>query len=176
VPGLGPGRTTREFIVFISSGDDVLEQRRAAEAGINAKSRRLRQANAPIRFQADRWEHRPAGRNPIGHPGNAVFVRRAKAADATLALLLEDVGGGTEEELNAVLDETDRDLAVLWYVGRTESPACGARAWLLNRKDEIVWDRVGRPGTATNAEGLEAVLDGWIYEALLRSSDYSEDR
>lgn len=137
----------------------------------------LRAEGQPVRFEIDRWELTAAQRNAQGEDGNAKFVRRAQQADATMTLLLRDLGQGTREELDGVLDNTDRDVAALWYVGRTEWPTCGVQAWLDARKDDIHFERCGAPGASENEAAISRVLTRWVLQATSRPpSDYDEDR
>jgi len=169
---------TRIFKVFLSSGDDALLMRDEVSTFVDhSVNGVLRDTGAAVRFEVERWEETPAQRNPSGEAGNAKFVRKAQAADVTLTLLVERLGDGTREELDGVLDETDKELSALWYVERTAWPACDVASWLDQRREDIHFDRIGPPGAPENAHGLFRVFLRLVLQAVQQGpSDYSEER
>jgi len=97
--------------IFLSSGDDALELRDLVHALVDdAVNPQLRHAGFPYQLAVDRWEQTAAERNAEGEDGNARFVRLAKASTVTLSLLLERLGDGTREEIEAVLETDGVDL------------------------------------------------------------------
>ena len=133
--------------IFLSSGDDAHDLRDLVNDLVDdAVNPQLRRANMPYQLAVERWELEAAERNAPGEDGNARFVALAKASTVTLCLLIERLGAGTKEEIEAVLDDTeDVDLAVLWFVPITGWPMSDVGTFLDSRKAEIHIDRAGPP-------------------------------
>jgi hypothetical protein len=135
---LSRGMPATIFRIFLSSGDDVLHLRELVVALVeDAVAPVLMQRNLSVRIEVDIWERTSPHRIQSGESGNAEFVRRAKAAHMVLCLLEDALADGTREELEAVLNEEDIQLSVVWCVDRaSEWPSTPAGQWLELRKDE----------------------------------------
>jgi hypothetical protein len=111
---LGAGVATQSYRVFLSSGDDAQDLRDRSETLFRVADTMLVQLGIQARVDVDRWEHTAAHRGTTGHI-NDEFVERAKLANLTIALLRTEIRPGTFEELTAVLEDSDRDIAVIWF-------------------------------------------------------------
>ncbi len=158
------GSPTTLLTVFISSGDDALGQRDFIDAlvrdGVNAA---LRQLNVPVRFEVDRWERTAPHKILPGASSNDEFVARARAADLVVSVLIDRLGPGTREELEAALDEDDVEVAILWCEQREGRPDSDVGRWLSSLDDAVLWDRAGRPET----QGPHIALARLFMEAML---------
>lgn len=143
-----PGSLVVRFIFFISSGSDVASQRDLLEGIVREASIQFRlreDADRPFVLEVDRWEQdAPRRTNDM----NEEFVRRAKAAHATVVLLATEVRAGTREEIEAVLGEDDVQLSVIWM----ESPSSQRKSrtlkkFLREHSDKIAYHRTGSPDT-----------------------------
>lgn len=148
------------LLVFLSSGDDVLELRelvyRTVEDAVNPV---LRTRGIPVRLDLDGWDRTPAHRVPPGETVNTEFVGRACASHLVLGLLHKKLGEGTREELEAVLAKEDVQLSVIWCVEReAEWPRTPAGQWLGERQQEILADRAGVLGGNGPAVAIFKVL------------------
>lgn len=165
---LPTGTPTTSFTVFLSSGDDALTLRNLADAlvrdGVGAVQLGLR---LPVRFEVDRWERTAPHRLRPGESANAEFVARAETAQLVLGFLIEELGEGTREELEAVLGDDDIELSVLWCVDRDNWPDTPVGRWLHPRKNQLLIERVGPPDTDGPTVGIVRVL----LEAVLRALD-----
>lgn len=154
------------YRIFLSSGDDARDLRdrveRLVQGAINPS---LLQAGANVRLEIDRWEVTAASRTR-GTRTNAQFVKRARQAQVTMALLLQTLGGGTREELEAVLDETDRELAALWFVREHEDPDTEVGRFLKLQRPRLYYDKTGPPDDDESWIGVTRVLVRTVLEAL----------
>lgn len=141
-----PGHLVIRFVFFISSGSDVDRQRDLFEGMVREASTQFRlreDADRPFVLEVDRWEQDAARRTT---EMNEEFVRRAKAAHATVVLLATEVRAGTREEIEAVLDEDDVQLSVIWM----ESPSSARKSrtlkkFLREHSNKIAYQRTCAP-------------------------------
>jgi hypothetical protein len=152
--------------VFVSSGDDALTSRdyidRLVADAVNAA---LMALNVPIRFEVDRWERSAPHKILPGATPNEEFVARAKAANLVVSVLIDELGQGTREELEAVLPEEEVELSVVWCEDRDNRPNTGVSGWLKRQREDILYDRAGRaetdgPRIALTRLFMEAMLEG----------------
>ena len=167
---LGPGRLIRHYSVFVSSADDVVDQRNMVEGLVNNSVNPALAANKhKIRLEAEMWEkahpRRLFGRETIDDE----FVEKAIASDLVLAMLYERLGGGTRKEIEAVL-KTTTPLSLLWFVNRMDRPKSPAAKYIrkLEKRKVLRHKRAGRPGEAENAEAISQVLLNAAFEAIAR--------
>jgi hypothetical protein len=157
---LGPGRLIRHYCVFVSSADDVIDQRNMVEGLVNNSVNPVLATNKhTIRLEAEMWEkahsRRLFGRETIDNE----FVEKAKASDLVLAMLYERLGGGTKKEIEAVLT-TKTPLSLLWFVTArtTRRPLRRDTSGGWRSARELRHKRAGRPGEPQNAEAITQVL------------------
>ena len=167
---LGPGRLIRQYLVFVSSADDVVDQRDMVESLVNNSVNPGLAANDHrIHLKAEMWEkahpRRLFGREKIDDE----FVEKAKASDLVISLLYERLGGGTKKEIEAVL-KTRTPLSLLWFVDRTDRPRTAAAKYIrrLEKRKVLRYKRGGRPGEPQNAEVISQVLFNAALEAIRR--------
>lgn len=167
---LGPGRLIRHYCVFVSSADDVIDQRNMVEGLVNNSVNPALAANKhKIRLEAEMWEkahpRRLFGRETIDHE----FVEKAMASDLVLAMLYERLGGGTKKEIEAVLT-TETQLSLLWFIDRKDTPRTPAAKFIskLEKRKVLRHKRAGRPGESQNAEAISQVLFTAAFEAVGR--------
>jgi hypothetical protein len=170
---LGPGSLFRHYKVFVSSGDDLVDQRNMvkaiAEDAVNAT---FASKNLKIHLDAEMWETAPPRRLFGRETIDDEFVEKAKSSDLVVTLLWERVGGGTKKEVKAVL-KTRTELALLWFVGRKDRPKTPAAKFLtkLMKKQKLRLKRAGRPGDPENVPAISQVLFDAALEATLRLED-----
>ena len=167
---LGPGRLIRQYCVFVSSADDVIDQRNVVEGLVrNSVNPELAAQRYLIRLEAEMWEkahpRRLFGRETIDDE----FVKKAKDSDLVLAMLYERLGGGTKKEIEAVLTSTT-PLSLLWFVSRKDNPKTPAAKYIrkLEKRKVLRHKRAGRPGEPENAEAIFQVLLNVALEAVAR--------
>ena len=174
---LGEGDRITLYQIFLSSGDDARDLRDRVDGLVyRAINPQLRQTGVPVRFEVDRWERSAAQRTPDGETTNHQFVQRARAANLTLALLLDSLGNGTREELEAVLADQS-ELSALWFVPKEHEPDSEVAGWLSRQIEALYYDKVGLPGDPESWEGIMRVLVRALIQALTREpEDYDERR
>jgi hypothetical protein len=156
---LSDGPQPTELTIFLSSGDDLSLVRDRIENLVHRVfNPELREHRARFRFAVERWERAHAQRNEPGESTNDRFVRKARESHVTVALLLEQLGVGTREELEAVLNETTHDLAPLWFVPRGSEPATEVASFLDEHKDDLLYEQVGIPDSTESWEGVVKFL------------------
>lgn len=169
---LPTGTPTTVFRIFLSSGDDLLELRnmvdRLVQDAINAV---LMHKNPPVRFEVDRWERTAPHRLRPGESANSEFVARAVAADLVLSLVLDELGNGTREELEAALDEDGVELSVVWCDRRDDWPDTPVGRWLGPLKDRLFIDRAGRPDTRGPTVAIVRLLLDAALTAIKQGQD-----
>ncbi len=177
-PPLSAGPRPQELTIFLSSGDDALEARDCIEGLVERVfNPQLRRTNAPFRFAVERWEREAAQRNEPGEGTNDRFVRMAREADMTVALLLERLGSGTREELQAVLDETNRQIKPLWFVAPHTHPESDVATFLEEHADMLLHEKLGEIGSTESWEGIVKVLLARTLDAMTLGEEvYREQR
>jgi hypothetical protein len=175
---LGPGTLIRQYSVFVSSGDDLVDQRGMVK-GIaeNSVNPSLAEHNHKVRLEAELWEKSPPRRLFGRETIDDEFVAKAKASDLVMTLLWARLGSGTRKEIEAVL-ATRTELSLLWFVNRTEQPRTSAAKYLgkLIKRQELRLKRAGRPGEAQNAEVISRVLFTAALEAIARPPEDTRAR
>ncbi|NIK56822.1 hypothetical protein [Kribbella shirazensis] len=146
---LRPGAPVAEFVLFLSSGNDLLPQRDLFDALVRAVDEQFRirrDQDRPFVLRTDRWEQDAPLKTP-GDP-NAEFVRRAQAAHATVVLLWGKIRRGTRAEIEGVLEQDDVQLSVIWM---RESKSIGNRTdlarFLKRNQDKFMYLETGPPGS-----------------------------
>ncbi len=141
-----PGHLVIRFVFFISSGSDVARQRDLFEGMVREASNQFRlreDVDRPFMLEVDRWEQDAPRRTS---EMNEEFVRRAKAAHATVVLLATEVRAGTREEIEAVLDEDDVQLSVIWMEHPSSLRKSRAlKKFLREHSDKIAYHRTTSP-------------------------------
>jgi hypothetical protein len=167
-------RPTSVLVVFLSSGDDVLELRKLVKMVIDdAINPVLLELGIPIRLELDIWERTAGHRVPAGEGPNDEFVRRACAAHLVLAILDQVVGPGTREELDAVIAEPDVELAIVWCAEREQPwPTTALGAWLGPQRGTLYIDRAGGLGT----DGPKNAIFKVLFQAALTAIGNNDDR
>jgi hypothetical protein len=147
----------RMIRIFLSSGDDAAGLRDRVEKLVNeAINPPLREAGSDIRLEVDRWEVTPAQRTR-GDATNEQFVERARQAHLTLALLIDRLGQGTRDEIEAVL-EAEEEISALWFIARNEHPDSEVARFLEDHKEDLYHDKTGRPDSDDSWVGITRVL------------------
>jgi hypothetical protein len=177
-PRLSAGPRPQELTIFLSSGDDALAARDCIEGLVERVfNPQFRRTNAPFRFAIERWEREAAQRNQLGESTNERFVRMAREADMTVALLLERLGPGTREELQAVLQDTNHELAPLWFVPPRTHPESDVATFLDEHRETLLHEKLGEIGSAECREGIVKVLLARTLDAMTTGEElYREQR
>jgi hypothetical protein len=140
------------YTVFVSSGDDVQELRGRIKRLTQLLSEQLHLAGSGVSLRPILWEDVVAqtGQTRL----NEVFVELARSSHLTIVLLQCEVRPGTQEELEAVLEEGDIQVAVLRFIpdGGCES-VDPVIEFLEDRKDDFV---------LYNSWGPAESDDGWF--------------
>jgi hypothetical protein len=174
---LSAGLRLQELKIFLSSGDDALEARDCIEGLVNRVfNPQLRRTNVPFRFAVERWEHEAAQRNRPGESTNDRFVKKAREADMTIALLLERLGTGTREELQAVLDETNHQIKPLWFVAPHSHPESDVATFLEENADILLHEKLGEIGSTVCWEGIVKVLLSRTLDAIYSAEEVYRER
>jgi hypothetical protein len=152
--------------VFVSSGDDALTSRDYVDRLVrDAVNVALQSLEVPVRFEVDRWERSAPHKILPGRTPNEEFVARAKRSNLVVSILIDNLGDGTREELEAVLPEAEIELAIVWCERRTGHVDTAVSQWLKRQRDDILYDRAGRPKTI----GPRIALTRLFMEAMLRA-------
>lgn len=158
------GSKTTTIRIFLSSGDDALAERDFFDSlvrdGVNAA---LMNLGYSVRFEVDRWERSAPHKILLGASPNDEFVERAKCANLVVSVLIDNLGQGTKEELEAALSEGSIELSIVWCEARDANPDTDVSRWLLGHQGEVFYDRAGRPET----DGPRVALGRLITEATL---------
>lgn len=165
---LGPGSPFTRYVVFVSSGDDLIAMRNKVE-GLIERSVNPELASRGVFFKADLWERDPPRRLLPWETVDDEFVERACDSDLVMALLLSRLGAGTKKEILAVL-RSPVELKLLWFVDRDERPNTRVARFLrkLARRQLVRYRRAGRPGTDESEQAITQVLVGAAVEAITR--------
>lgn len=149
---------TATYRVFLSSGADVASLRNRTEKLCEIASEILSRHDLSSRIEVDRWEDAPPHLVATGHL-NDEFVRRALASQVVVALLRSEIRPGTLEELEAVLDDGQIEVAVFCFKS-SEPRSPELEEFLTKWKNRIVYKEVGPPGSADAwFEVVRLVLD-----------------
>jgi hypothetical protein len=144
--------------IFISSGDDAAALReRVAGLIEKAVNSQLTQLGIDLQLKVDRWEDTAADTNDAGETTNERFVKRALTSDLTLALLVQKLGPGTREEIEATL-EAGKELKVLWFVPKRSRPRSQVARFLEPLGERIYYDKTGLPEDDESWHGIVRVL------------------
>jgi hypothetical protein len=158
------GTPTILVTVFVSSGVDALQQRDFIDALVrDAVNAALARFSVKVRFEVDRWERTAPHKITQDGSANDEFVARAKQASLVVGILIDKMGEGTREELEAVLPEDDVELSIVWCEDREGQPDSAVSRWLAGRQDDVVYDRAGRPDTP----GPQIAITRLFIEAML---------
>lgn len=158
-----------EYTVFLSSGDDAARLRDLVEGLVrDAIVPELHDAGIPVRLLVDRWEHESAKRLNPDESVNDIFVRQAVKSSVTLCLLINELRQGTREEIEAVLDTDDVDLAIIWFVQGGTWPAGEVGSFLCDHKHELLIVRPGLPDTNYAIIGLVRQLLNYVLQGISR--------
>ena len=111
---LRSGDDSKKYTVFLSYGEDGRQMCDLLDSMLREANAQLMEQGIPAMIYADRWDHSAAQRVDSGHV-NEVFVERAAASHLTIVLLTNEIRPGTREELEAVLQNTETQLAVIWF-------------------------------------------------------------
>jgi hypothetical protein len=108
------------YRIFLSSGDGEILKKlrdRVEKLVYEVFDAQLREADAPVRLEIDRWEEVVAQLPPEHGRTNDIFVEKALKSTLTLVVLTDELRPGTKEELEAVLalEPPGPQLAVLRF-------------------------------------------------------------
>ena len=177
---LRDGNTVREFVFFISSASDVTEQRELLTAMIRSADNQFRLRRDVTRaftFAVDKWEL-DAGRKT--EKMNAEFVRRVRDAHAVVVLLESQLRPGTEEEIEAVLQQSQVQVSVIWMDRPEDSRRYRKlRKYLDEKSSQLAYVKTGPPGSQESICAMVDVITAAL--AHLTQSErgeepFSEDR
>jgi hypothetical protein len=171
---------TREYSVFLSSGEDAHELRELVHALVDdVVNQELKLAQSKVRLSVTAWDRVAAGRALEGETVNDRFVRLARQSSLTLCLLIASLGQGTREEIEAVLDTDDVELSILWFVQRSDPwPECEVSEFLQTVKDVLQFEWAGPPDRLLAAVPIVRVLLHTAFHDLApsESGEYRERR
>jgi hypothetical protein len=129
---------------------------------------------AGVTLAVDMWERSAPRKAKKGSTVNDQFVERARTSALTLVLILDELRGGTREELDAAIAEDEVEVAVVLF-----SPPSGTSPKKLAKRekdirrlrDQVLYDQCDR-GPNSDAAWL-AITRVVTYFALaaLRSSE-----
>jgi hypothetical protein len=161
------GALTTTVRIFLSSGDDALEERDFFDALVrDAINACLMDLDSSIRFEVDRWE-RSAPHKLLPDAGpNDEFVARAKRANLVVSVLIDNLRPGTREELEAALAEDGVEVSVVWCEKRDGQPDSEVSRWLLSRQGQLFYDRAGRPDTTGPKVAFVRLITAALLTAL----------
>jgi len=161
------GGQTQNVQVFLSSGDDLKQLRDLVSKLVNdAVNVILNKHDQPVRIEIGRWELSAPHRVAPGETVNSEFVGRARASQLLLCLLHQELGTGTQEELEAALAEENVEVAVIWCVQDSEWPETPAGQWLREHEDDLFIDRAGPPDTSGPPTAIVRTLLDVVFTAL----------
>lgn len=168
VKKLGSGGLITQYIVFVSSGDDLIAMRNKVDRLIH-NSINPKLLSRGVRFEPDLWERQPPRRLRWWETIDDEFVERACNSDLVLTLLLARLGRGTKKEILAVL-KTDVELKALWFIERDERPRTEVARFLrkLADREELRYKRAGKPGSDESHEAITQVLVDAAIDAVTR--------
>lgn len=171
---LRDGNAVREFVFFISSASDVTEQRELLTAMIRSADNQFRlrrDSTRPFTFVIDKWEL-DAGRRT--QDMNAEFVRRVREAHAVIVLLESQLRPGTEEEIEAVLQESQVQVSVIWMDRPEDSRRYKKlRKYLKEKSDRLAYVKTGPPGSQKAICAMVDVITAAL--AHVTQTDHEED-
>lgn len=175
---LNPPSARRTYRIFLSSGDDAVALRERIDQLISeAINSQLIDANADLRIEIDKWERTAATSNNPDESTNDRFVAKALDSDLTLALLLDKIGNGTKEEIEATLD-AKKPVSVLWFVPRNSQPNTPVAKFLAPKRDLLYWDKTGRPEDDASWHGIVRIALSVVLSGLTepQKGPYFEQR
>lgn len=100
--------------------------------------------NLPIRIDVRRWEKHAPDRHTTNV--NDRFVEEAQRSHLVLALLLDELRAGTEEELTAVLERTEHRISLIRFRRARDEPTPELAAFLEAHRNRLLYAEVGSPG------------------------------
>jgi hypothetical protein len=165
---LGLGLPVSEYTVFLSSADDAIELRERVDGLFhNAVQPALKSAGVDVRFHLDRWEKTEPRRLEDEETIDDEFVQRATASNLLMTLVVEQLGSGTQKEIEAVL-AGETEVALLWFVARTDHPNTPAGTFMseLQAQDVLRYKKAGPADTNESWQAIVTVLLGAILAAL----------
>src|SRR6476620_5857548 len=163
---VGQPSSTLTYRIFLSSGDDALDLRDRVEDLVNKViTPQLEDANFKLRLAVKRWEQAASQTTPAGKKTNDRFVDAAVASDLTLALLLDRLGQGTKEEIEAAL-AAGTEVSALWFIGRTETPDSEVAEFLGKQREQLLHDRTGNPESDESWHGILKILMALVFQGL----------
>jgi len=158
------GTPTTTVRIFLSSGDDALSERDFVDAlvrdGVNTA---LMNLDFSVRFEVDRWERSAPHKILIDASANDEFVARAKRANLVVSVLIDRLGQGTQQELEAALEEDGVELSIVWCEARDGHPDTEVGRWLACHEDDLLYDRAG----GSETPGPRIALVRLFIEAML---------
>jgi hypothetical protein len=163
---IGQPSSTLTYRLFLSSGDDALALRDRVESLVQKViTPQLREAEFKLRIEIDRWEQTASQKTPGGQSTNDRFVARAASAHLTLALLLDRLGQGTREEIEAAL-ASGTEVSALWFIGRAENADSEVASFLGDERENLLHERTGKPDSDESWHGILKILFALVLEGL----------
>lgn len=154
------------YRIFLSSGQDAADLRDRVDGLVrDSINSQLLEAEIDLRVEVDRWERSLAKKNNPGENLNDQFVKRALRSNLTLALLLDELGGGTREELEATL-AAEREVSALWFIPQQSSPDSPVAKFLGEKRRGLLYSKTGEPDSHDSWSGIVRVLFALILEGL----------
>jgi hypothetical protein len=102
-------------------------------------------------------------------------VDEAKQCTMTVGLLIQDLRPGTLEELTAVLKETERAVAVLWFRHPGEQPSKRLKRFLDQWQNKILYRDVGPPDQDASWLGVVRVLVDFLLKIIHEELEASRE-
>lgn len=178
---LGPGRMVPEFTVFVSSANDAVDLRARLDGLVhNAVNPVLNRRGSAerIHFYLDMWEKTEPRRLGDRETIDDEFVQRAVDSDLMVTLLVERLGPGTRNEIEAVLAE-ETEISALWFVAHGEDPDTPVAKFLHELEGDGVlrFDRAGHPESNESWEAMVRLLLSAVLTAMSpEEEDFRERR
>jgi hypothetical protein len=173
---LRPPTNVDQYTLFLSSSDqpETKKLRKRVKTLIDdVISPELRRfPEAEVALVVDMWEREAPQKAPTGGNPNDRFVSLARESALTLVLILDELRNGTKEELEAALDETEVELAVLAFAPPKATPAEKLKAlddYFDKIKSEVLYDRRLSPNSDDAWFGLVKILVAFAIGALRTS-------
>lgn len=167
------GRPTMRYVVFLSSADEMSEQRDLFEGMVREANEQFRVWGDPARpfeLVVERWENQVPQR--ARERINQIFVDQALDSHAMVVLMSKKIRPGTSEEVEAVVAVPEIQMSVIWmqqhdavYANRKIR-----KFWNDNGDERIFFHRTGPPGSDESIFAMFRVI------AALVASITSRDR
>lgn len=153
-------RTVRLCEVFISSGNDLTNERELLRQLVEAFNKQAIDAQTDYLITVRAWED-AVTRRTFGD-GNREFRFDASRANLVIVLLHRDLRQGTEEELDAALNAENVQVAIIFMNPPDATSQIESEKYLLAKLDQIRgdvrWFQTKEPGHISVTIAMVSIL------------------